>query len=197
MHRPSIRLLARIAVLLGIDQLSKLAVRSFMQPGDSIRLLPFLRIDYLRNPGIAFGYLEGHAFTIIVTSSVIVAMLLLAAVVVRHDRRWHWPFALLGAGAIGNLLDRVWLGSVTDFIRLPHWPAFNFADIFIVTGVCLLILNLVRQPENDGGEALWFEQDESGWADGEGRSWQDDDVDGQDEWDRLAMAGTDSERTPV
>ena len=193
MHRASIKLLTLVAVLLGIDQLTKLAVRGFMQTGESVRILPFLHLEYLRNPGIAFGYLEGHAATIIVTSSVIVVLLLLAAVVVRHDRRWHWPFALLGAGAVGNLLDRIWMGSVTDFIRLPHWPAFNFADICIVTGVCLLILNLVRQPERHE-ESLWFEQEEAAWAEGEGEDWQEDGRERGDQWGQLAVVAADAER---
>ena len=63
--------------------------------------------------------------------------------------------ALLLAGSLGNLIDRLRLGSVTDFIRVPHWPAFNMADIFIAMGVGLILLlylfpNGLRLQESEG-----------------------------------------------
>jgi signal peptidase II len=68
-----------------------------------------------------------------------------AALVVRHNGRWNWPYILLVAGSLGNLMDRLLRGSVTDFLRIPHWPAFNLADIFIVTGVLILVKSLIFQ----------------------------------------------------
>ena len=60
-------------------------------------------------------------------------------------RRLIWlPTGLLLGGAAGNLIDRVRLGAVTDFVKLPHWPAFNVADICITVGVIVLIYVLER-----------------------------------------------------
>ncbi len=140
-----VKLFSRLFLLLGADLVSKLLVREFMSPEQSIHVLPFFRMEYVRNQGIAFGILEGHTAAIIFASSVVVVLLALAAVTLRRDNRWTWAFALLGAGSIGNLADRLWMGSVTDFIRLPYWPAFNLADVFIVAGVLLLVKTLLWQ----------------------------------------------------
>jgi signal peptidase II len=100
---------------------------------------------------------------------------------VRHDGRWTWSFALLGAGSVGNLVDRVWQGSVTDFLSFPHWPAFNFADIFIVTGVLLLVKALFWQVSHpQQGEELWYECEETSWAEGEQAPWPP-----EDEWGEI------------
>ncbi len=160
MRRTAIKLIVWVAILLGADQLTKYLVRGNMEPFGSIDILPFFQLEYVRNRGIAFGLLEGHVAAIIFTSSLVVLLLVGAALAVRHDGRWFWPFALLVSGSIGNLLDRVLLGSVTDFLRVPHWPAFNLADIFIVTGVLLLVKSLILQVDKmDGDEEAWEEKE--------------------------------------
>ncbi len=145
MKKAPVKLFSRLFLLLGADLASKLLVRALMSPGQFIRVLPFFHLEYVRNRGIAFGILDGHAAIIIFASSVVVVLLALAAVTLRSSSRWTWAFALLGAGSIGNLADRIWSGSVTDFIRLPYWPAFNLADVFIVAGVLLLVKGLLWQ----------------------------------------------------
>lgn len=132
--------------LVAADQISKSAVRRWLDPADTVDVLPFLSLDRVNNRGIAFGMLEGHAGLIVFTSSFILVLLVMAAVLVRRDGRWLWPFALLVSGSLGNLIDRFSQGSVTDFLRLPYWPAFNLADIFIVVGVLLLIKLLLLPP---------------------------------------------------
>lgn len=198
------KLLSRALVLLWADQVSKLFIRELMQPYDSIQVLPFFRIEYLHNRGIAFGMLKGHTAAIIFMSIVVVALLVLAGLAVRHDGRWTWSFALLGAGSVGNLVDRVWLGGVTDFLGFSHWPTFNFADIFIVTGVLLLVKTLFWQASNpqqviqrekelrkavtalfcrashpQRGEELWYECEETSWAGGEQAPWPQEDEGGK------------------
>ena len=165
-RRAAVKLVLLIALLLGADQLTKLIIRRTMEPYSSVEVLPFLHLQYVRNRGIAFGLLEGHAAAIIFTSSLVVLVLVVAALVVRGRGRWTWPFALLVAGSIGNLLDRVVLGSVTDFISIPHWPAFNLADVFIVIGVLLLVKSLILQVEQVDRE------DEDAWEEKEGLSWR-------------------------
>lgn len=146
MPKGSRKLLFLVAVLLGADQLSKILIRIWLEPLGYVRILPFLKIEHIRNRGIAFGMMEGQAAVIIFTSSVVIVLLLLAAVLARRDGRWTWPFALIMAGSVGNLFDRIYQGSVTDFIRIPYWPAFNLADIFIVTGVALMAWQLLFKP---------------------------------------------------
>jgi signal peptidase II len=71
-----------------------------------------------------------------------VAMIALAGyLLARPERRLIWlPTGMLVGGAIGNLIDRVAYGSVIDFIKLPHWPAFNLADTSITVGVVILVV---------------------------------------------------------
>jgi signal peptidase II len=66
---------------------------------------------------------------------------LVGYLVARPGRPWLWlPTGMLVGGAIGNLIDRVGRGDVIDFIKLPHWPAFNVADMAITFGVIILVL---------------------------------------------------------
>lgn len=138
MHKTSVKLLGVSLILFGIDQLTKYLARLWLVPGDEISVLPFFSLKLVSNPGIAFGMMGGQKQIILFTSSVVVLLLLLAALTLRRDGRWAVAFALLMAGSCGNLLDRLFRGEVTDFLKLSHWPAFNFADIYIVAGVLLM-----------------------------------------------------------
>jgi signal peptidase II len=96
------------------------------------------------NSGVAFSVFSGGGPLV-----VIVAVLALAALVVffltHLHRRLVWlPTGLLLGGAAGNLIDRVREGAVTDWIKLPHWPAFNLADACITVGVLILVWVLER-----------------------------------------------------
>jgi signal peptidase II len=72
---------------------------------------------------------------------------------VRPERPYLWlPTGMLVGGAIGNLIDRVASGSVTDFIKLPYWPAFNVADISITFGVLILLWVLEHKPDDERPE---------------------------------------------
>lgn len=135
-----------ILLLLAADQLSKHLVRLWLQPGDSFRILFFLKFDHIQNRGIAFGMLGEHAGIVAFISSMIVLVLIVAALAAKDNGQVFWPLALLVAGSTGNLTDRFVRGSVTDFIHFPYWPAFNLADIYIVAGVLLLIRVLLIRP---------------------------------------------------
>jgi signal peptidase II len=91
-----------------------------------------------KNRGVAFNLLEGKTAVVgVITALVVLALL---AFFVRHrDRPLLWlPVGLLLGGAAGNVIDRVVHGEVTDFIKLPAWPAFNVADVCITFGVLAL-----------------------------------------------------------
>ncbi|MHB0915477.1 MAG: signal peptidase II [Thermoleophilia bacterium] len=147
MSRVPVKLLVLFAFLLSADQYAKYLVRSQMYPLETIDIFAFVRLQYVRNRGIAFGLLDGYASVIIPVGIVIVVMIVIVAMMVRDRQGVTWPLALLLAGSVGNLIDRLLFGSVIDYIRLPHWPAFNLADIFIVFGVTILTYQLLLRGE--------------------------------------------------
>lgn len=131
--------LAAVGLVVLLDQLAKAGVRSRVSPGDSDPVLPFLELVRVRNTGVAFGLLSGGGALVLVLSAA--ALALLVGYFVRHPEKpalWV-PTGLLLGGAVGNAIDRVRLGAVTDFLKVPYWPAFNVADIAITTGVLALL----------------------------------------------------------
>lgn len=139
-----------MAVVLVLDQVSKAIVRGEIVPGERIELLPFLAFVHVHNSGVAFGFLGGGGTLVLVI--VLVALALLVTYFARHSGApllWL-PTGLLLGGAIGNVIDRLHQGYVTDFVRFPRFPAFNVADIAITFGVIALILVLERNARAAG-----------------------------------------------
>lgn len=151
--------LSLLAVVL--DQVSKWAIDSSMQLYQSIPLVPYFNLTYLRNTGAAFSFLSEaggwqrwfFAGLAIVISAVIGVWL---ARLKEHETVLAVALSLALGGAIGNLIDRLAYGYVIDFLDVYyqtwHWPAFNIADSAITLGVVLMLLEsfgLVgsKQPE--------------------------------------------------
>jgi signal peptidase II len=139
-----------IASIIASDQLSKLWIRTHLTIGESLPLIGRLSLIHIRNTGSAFGLLANQTFLIIVIS---IAALLFILLFLRYlspaTTLSIVAIGLLMGGALGNLIDRLRFGSVTDFIYFRlwgnfHWPAFNIADASIVVGVCLLIYSFYR-----------------------------------------------------
>jgi signal peptidase II len=129
-----------LAVVLA-DQLSKQLVEHSITQGETRKVLPGIELVDTRNRGVAFGFLPGSHLGITILIAVALAALLVYFA--RHSgQRLIWlPTGLLLGGALGNVLDRLREGSVTDFIKLPlGWPPFNLADASITLGVLLLLL---------------------------------------------------------
>jgi signal peptidase II len=127
------------------DQITKRAIEQRLALDESHRVLPFLSITHVRNSGIAFGIFPGRlAIVSVLTAAAVVWMLVHFAR--SGSRHVLFPVALglLVGGSVSNLADRVRNGHVTDFIHVSHWPTFNLADSFIVIGVALLALGLIR-----------------------------------------------------
>ncbi len=141
------------AVVLGADQLTKALVRGGIERGTSIDVMPGLDLVNVRNSGIAFGLLSGTGPVLVLIVGA--AMALLIAVFVAHaDYPLAWlPGGLLLGGALGNLIDRIREGAVTDFIDLPRWPAFNLADSAITVGVVALLYVMEGPPRRRREEA--------------------------------------------
>jgi signal peptidase II len=122
-----------------VDQLTKSLVRGGVDEGHSDGVFPGLEIVHVRNRGVAFGLFAGGGW--IVVAGTVTALALLVAYFARNPGRAHlWlPTGLLLGGAVGNGLDRLRDGAVTDFLKVPLWPAFNVADMAITVGVLALL----------------------------------------------------------
>jgi len=139
-----------MAAVVAVDQLTKHLLESSVRGGGESKLIPGITLVNTRNRGIAFG-LEAGSGAIV---SVVIGLALLALLVYfarNATRPLLWlPTGLLFGGAIGNIVDRVREGAVTDFIKLPlGWPPFNLADTSIVLGVALLFAVIDRR-RHDG-----------------------------------------------
>jgi signal peptidase II len=145
---PWLRAVAVTAVVVALDQATKAIVRSSVEIGDRDGVLPGVEIVHVRNEGVAFSRFSGGGT--IVTVIVAAALVALLAYFVTHmNKPLVWlPTGMLLGGALGNIIDRVRDGAVTDFIKLPAWPAFNVADVSITFGV--LVLLYVTERPRDG-----------------------------------------------
>ncbi len=100
------------------------------------------------NSGIAFGLLDEGGDALVLAITGVALLVVIGWFAVDPGRPWLWlGVGLLVGGAIGNLIDRIRLGSVTDFINPPLWPAFNFADVAITLGVAVVVLSAFGGPE--------------------------------------------------
>jgi signal peptidase II len=126
------------------DQLTKRVVSGRLSLDDEVHVLGPLSIHHVQNSGIAFGlFSSATSFVIVLTALAVGWMLWFFA---RSGARHPILPASLGlviGGSLSNLVDRVRLGHVTDFLDLRFWPAFNLADSFIVVGVAILLIALV------------------------------------------------------
>ena len=143
--RPTVCAAALCGVVIVADRITKHAVRADIGLDQSRRVIGgVLQLVHYRNTGVAFDFLSGAGvLVLIITAIALVA--LIGYFVLHPGRRGLWiPTGLLVGGAVGNLLDRLIDGSVTDFIKFPHWPAFNVADISITLGVLSLLWVIER-----------------------------------------------------
>jgi signal peptidase II len=130
---------ALAAAVVIVDQLTKAAVRSGIQVGEEHKFFIGIQLVHVRNTGVAFSLFAGGGTLVLVFTLVALAVLV-GYLARRPDRPWLWvPTGLLIGGALGNLIDRLAHGAVTDFIKLPLWPAFNVADMSITFGVLALL----------------------------------------------------------
>jgi signal peptidase II len=135
-------LVAGAAVL--ADQLTKQVVGRTLALGESVDIVGPFSIHHVQNTGIAFGLFGSRTSLVIAVTAVAVgAMLLFFARSGRRHPVLPVALGLVLGGSIANLVDRVRLGHVTDFLDLVAWPAFNLADTFIVVGVAILFAALV------------------------------------------------------
>jgi signal peptidase II len=145
-----------MALSLALDQWTKVLAREHLRPrgpwNPKVVIDGFFNLRYSENPGVAFGMLqELPGGRLLLTLLAVAAFVLVLAYLRKTDAsttRLHVALGLVGGGAIGNLVDRVMYGRVTDFvvwhIKDHEWPAFNIADAALCVGVALMVLDMFR-----------------------------------------------------
>lgn len=133
-----------IIIMVAIDQLSKVLVEHNMALGESYPLIEeIFHLTYVQNPGAAFGIFKGYnEILIILTVLIIAGFIYLYHNYFVNNLILKISFGLIIAGGIGNLIDRIRLGYVIDYLDFRIWPVFNLADMIIVIGTGLLIIYL-------------------------------------------------------
>jgi signal peptidase II len=134
------------------DQATKYLVRSFIDPFETIRILPFLQLVSVRNEGAAFGLFRSFGNDAFIVISA--AAIMFVSFLILKSREDGLGLSLILGGAAGNLIDRVVFKSVIDFVDLHagrfHWPAFNVADSALTVGLVLLVLrSMFHRPPGD------------------------------------------------
>jgi signal peptidase II len=133
-----------LAIGLTVDLVTKHVADSRLVMGESHEVLSFLSLQLTHNDGVAFGMLGGSTALIAVAN--VIALLVLAVYVLMEHRPLLGGIAggAIVSGSLGNMTQRLMGdGHVTDFLRFPHWPNFNAADIFIDVGLAAVVIGMV------------------------------------------------------
>jgi signal peptidase II len=133
-----------MAVGLTVDLVTKHLADSRLVYGESHDVLPFLSLQLSHNDGVAFGMLGGNSTLILVAN--VIALLVLVSYVLLERRPLLAGIAggAIVGGSLGNMAQRITGdGHVTDFLRFPHWPNFNAADVWIDAGLAAVVIGLV------------------------------------------------------
>ncbi len=144
-----------VGLLVALDQLTKYAVAHYMRVNTALSVVPgFFNLVYVRNTGGAFSLFAGAGNRLVVyalaaLSFVVVVAIAYAFAKTRKADTWaRVAYICVAGGALGNLIDRIRFGEVTDFLDFHvgtlHWPAFNVADIAVSTGAVMLLVSLMR-----------------------------------------------------
>ncbi len=157
-------LLTTILVVI-LDQWSKAWIRANLAPNESIPAEGFFRLTHVKNSGAIFGLFPNHTEAMIIGASIGIVLLLFIAL---FASRWFpllntWvakiALGLILGGTIGNLIDRVRFGYVTDFIDIGIWPTFNLADSSVVVSIIILLsylLYLAKSGELSDGKDTYL-----------------------------------------
>jgi len=141
-----LQLLIVIFSILLLDQVSKALVQQLMHMERIEIIESILYLTYVENPGAAFGILPYRTTVFIVVTLVVVGFILYYMCHLPSDYRlMRLGLAMQLAGALGNMIDRIRIGYVIDFIQISFWPVFNVADIAIVAGIILFIYSFWKK----------------------------------------------------
>ncbi len=137
-----------LVAIVVVDQIAKALVRHDIPQGEANSVFPGVQFVHIRNEGVAFGAFSGKPVVMVIVLLALGGLVLWFGTHSRRPLVWL-PTGLLLGGALGNILDRVRDGAVTDFVKLPHWPAFNVADMAITCGVLALLYVIEGRDEAD------------------------------------------------
>ncbi len=142
------------AIIIGLDQYTKWLVRSNLLLGESWSpwewLAPYARIVYWKNTGVAFGLLQGMNLVFIILASIVsLGIIYYYPTVSKRDWLIRLALMLELGGALGNLIDRITIGYVVDFISVGNFPVFNVADSCITVGVFILLIGVWVQERRE------------------------------------------------
>lgn len=138
-----------VVVLILIDQGTKLWALSSLKPIHNMTVVDgFLDLTFVENRGVAFGMFSGQRWFILLLTVLITAGLIYFYKTLPQKKEYRpvrWSLILVLAGAVGNIIDRMFRGYVVDFFEFTffEWPVFNVADIYVVVGVILLALMIL------------------------------------------------------
>jgi signal peptidase II len=144
-------------LIIVIDQVTKILVETGI--GSPIKIVPgFFNLVFVKNSGAAWGILAGKGWLLLIIS--ITVFTLITVFLKRITEGWperYYSMALITGGIVGNSIDRIWRGSVVDFLDFYygsyHWPAFNVADSAICVGVFIFIISSwIRPQEKEGNK---------------------------------------------
>lgn len=141
-----------------IDQISKVIISSYIGLNSSVRIIKnFFYLTYTNNTGASFGILKNSRVLLIVLSIIALVILLRYISTFKETKYNILGLGFLMGGIIGNLLDRVLFGYVRDFLNFYiigyDFPVFNIADIFIVLGVFILIISILKGEDSNGSNS--------------------------------------------
>ena len=132
-----------IGVAVGLDLLTKSIAEHHLVLGETRKILPFLYLQRTANNGVAFGLLGGRGPVIIVANVIAIAVVLFYVVMEKRALVAGIGGGLIIGGSLGNIVQRIAYGVVTDYLKFPHWPNFNLADVFIVLGIAVIFLGVL------------------------------------------------------
>ncbi len=134
-------------LMLGVDIVTKLLAIEYLKPVSTLPIWEgVFHLTYVENRGAAFGMLQGaRVFFIAITLIIIVAIFFFAKKYRNYSRCLDWSLTLVSAGAVGNLIDRIFRGFVVDFFDfcIIDYPVFNMADVFVCAGAGLLAIFII------------------------------------------------------
>lgn len=145
-------------VLFIIDQITKSFISTYLTLNQSIKVIKdFFYITYINNSGASFGMLKNSKLFLIILSLIAIIIILRYMNTFKKTKLNMIGFSLVLGGILGNLSDRILFGYVIDFfdffIFSYNFPVFNFADVFIVIGVILLIISILRGEDQNGSKS--------------------------------------------
>ena len=147
MNKKNILIFSTALIIIFSDQLTKFLIRKNFQLNESIPIIKnIFHLTYVNNTGSAFSFFQGYnLFFIIFSIAVIAAIVYYIIKIKENEKLMQFAAGLLLGGTIGNLIDRIYIGSVTDFLDFRIWPIFNIADSAVTISVILLVFLLWKK----------------------------------------------------